>query len=184
MLQFDQPHGKLRAVLIAGDRFVDAVRIRPQILLEGIEQARRGQHPQQLPVIRRSSSPVLREIPVDARGYGHRPVNIRSCQMSSRRDIPQRRNLDIFRIPIPAVLILAQRIKRIVGIDPVLARRSARNQGGVAGIRNRRYHSMHAGRVSTFAQKAPEVRNLQSVRIRFSTYSGLRPSIEIKTTGV
>src|SRR5215467_12900343 len=119
MLELDQSCRKLRPVFVSGDGFVDSVRVRAEVLLESVQQAWGGHDAEQLAVIRRSGSPILWQVPIDARRDRHWPMYVGGGQMRRMGDVPESWDLDVFRIPIPAALVLSQRVERGVGVNSV-----------------------------------------------------------------
>src|SRR5262249_59101998 len=112
-------HREVGAVLVSGDGFVDSVRVRPEVLLQSVQEAWRGYDAEQLAVIRRSGSPILWQVPIDARCDRHWPMYVGGGQMRRVGDVPESWDLDVFRIPIPAALVFSKRVERGVRVNPM-----------------------------------------------------------------
>src|SRR5262249_5796711 len=116
----------------------------------------------------RLGAPVFRNVELHARGaYADGPTDAAHVISSLCGGLPEGRRLDILRIPIPAALVLAQRVEGFVGVDTVPGGPDAGKHRRVARIGHRRQHTAYGGRVSAVTKKAPQARNAQLMLISF-----------------
>src|SRR4249919_260507 len=125
MFLLQDPFRKPPPAFIRFGRRVDSSAIFAKLRLCLLEQSARRNSPQQLGIVRRARPPKFRKVPGDVRTNRDRPLNARGRPPCRSSNIPQGRYPNVFRVPIPAFLILLQRIKRSVGKYPVLRRPDA-----------------------------------------------------------
>ena len=163
-LRFEDPHGVAPAQLVGLD--VEGARIAAELGLELGEQARRGHRADQLGVIGRVRAPDLGNVPGDARADAHRPLDAGRRHPRLPGDIPESRHADVFRVPVPASLVLAPGVEGGIGEDAVHGRPHAGDERGVARIGHRRDDAFHAVGEGAVLQKAAEIGDLRLVAVR------------------
>ena len=112
-LVFDDVRGKPGARHVAGSFLVCR---RPQrdagVLLQARDQARRGKRGDQLEVVGRCRAPIFRHVVIDGRiADAYRPADAGDDLVIGVHHIPQGRDLDVARIPVPAARVLIQGIE-------------------------------------------------------------------------
>ena len=173
MLELDKARGEFGPVFVTGDGFVDAVGVGAEFFFERIEKAWSCEDAEELAVVGRAGAPVLRKISGDARGDADGPVNVGGREAGIGGGVPERGDSDVFRIPIPAAIVFAERVERIVGVDAVLGGRDTGDERGVAGISDGGHDAVNAGGISAFAEEAAKSRNLQAMGVSVENVFGL-----------
>ena len=173
MLELEESGGKFGAVFVAGDGFVDAVGVGAEVFFERIEKTWCSEDAEKFAVVGRTGAPVLRKIIGDARGDADGPVNVGGREAGIGGSVPERGNFNVLGVPIPAAVVFAERIERIVGVNAVLGGRDTSDERGVAGIGDRGNDTVNAGGVRAFAEEAAKSWDLQTVDIGVKNVFGL-----------
>ena len=163
-LAFDQLCRVAGANGIGGSAFIDgSSQGSACILLQGRDEARRGKRGDQLDIVRRQRAPIFRHVVVDGRiADTHGPADAGDDLVLGVHLIPQGRDLDVARIPVPAFVIFIQRIERDVVGNAVQRRCHAGDERGVVWIGDGRQHIAHARGIGAVFQEGAQVRHFQS----------------------
>jgi hypothetical protein len=167
LLALEQEGAEGGAPAVRLDRPLVARRVRSDRRLRLPEQAGSGEQTVELLVLRVLAAPVLREVVRDASARRRGPLDGGRDEARLRGGIPECRDLDVLRVPEPAVEVPAERVERSVGDDPVTGGRDAGDDRGVAGIGDGGEHAGHAGRVGAVGHQPPEVGNRGAVSVGF-----------------
>jgi hypothetical protein len=117
-LQFQQAYGRLGAALIAVSAFIRTVRKGFRVAFQKFEQPRRGEQPQKPVIVSRAGAPILRNVEVDGGSRGNLPLHVGGGQPGVPGFIPQRGNLEVRCVPIPALIVPSLRVESGVGQIP------------------------------------------------------------------